>query len=317
MARQLRIQYAGALYHVMSRGNERRPIVRDDRDRLKRLEWLQRTVEIHGWQLRAFVLMTNHEHLFLTTPQPNLSAGMQLLNGSYTSYFNRRHRRVGHLFQGRFKALLVEETGYSLELSRYLHLNPLRAGIVTKPQQYPWSSYPGYHWRSQMRSWVTYGAVLREFGRGEAEARAAYRRFVRASIAESPAPPWKDAVEDLILGSELFVQRIRMKFCGKPANSPLPRRTELRDRPTLKDITEAVATEFRLDTVRWRAGSRDFDGSRAMAAYLARRCFGYAATEIAVADPSSVTHAVRRVEQASDSSLQARVKLLEGRIGTA
>ena len=183
----------------MSRGNERRPIVRDDVDRLRRLEWLQRTVEIHGWRLHAFVLMTNHEHLFLATPQPNLSAGMQLLNGSYSSYFNHRHRRVGHLFQGRFKALLVEEAGYSLELSRYLHLNPFRAGIVTKPEQYPWSSYPGYHWRSRMRTWVTYEAVLREFGHGEAEARAAYRRFLCAGMAEPPAAPWKDAPSQLLL----------------------------------------------------------------------------------------------------------------------
>ena len=97
MARPLRIQFAGALYHVMSRGNERKPIVRDDLDRQKRLDWLRRAVETYGWRLHAFVLMTNHEHLFLATPEANLSAGMQYLNGSYTSYFNRRHRRTAVL----------------------------------------------------------------------------------------------------------------------------------------------------------------------------------------------------------------------------
>jgi len=265
--------------------------------------------------------MTNHEHLFLTTPQPNLSAGMQLLNGSYTSYFNRRHERVGHLFQGRFKAILVEEAGYSLELSRYLHLNPFRAGLVTKPEDYAWSSYPGYHWRSRMRSWVTYEAVLREFGRDEAETRAAYRRFVRAGMAQPPAPPWKDAVEDLILGSEQFVQQIRERLSNKDCSSALPRVTTLRARPTLPKIVEIVADECRLDGVRWRRGSRNVDGSRAIAAYLARRCAGYSATEVATAlgycDPSSVTHAVRRVEQATDASTQARLKLLEARISEA
>ncbi len=102
----------------MSRGNERRPIVRDEADRQRRLDWLQRTVEIYGWRLHAFVLLTNHEHLFLETPEPNLSAGMHLLNGSYTGYFNVRHRRVGHLFQGRFKVHLIEEEGYFTEISR-------------------------------------------------------------------------------------------------------------------------------------------------------------------------------------------------------
>ena len=101
MARPLRIEFAGALYHVISRGNERAAAVRDDSDRQKRLHWLRRTVETYGWRVHAFVLMSNHEHLFLETPEANLSAGMQFLNGSYTSYFNSRHRRAGHLFQGR------------------------------------------------------------------------------------------------------------------------------------------------------------------------------------------------------------------------
>jgi REP element-mobilizing transposase RayT len=144
MARPLRIQFPGALYHVISRGNERKPMVRDDADRQRRLDWLRRTVETYGWRLHAFALMANHEHLFVETPQPNLSAGMQYLNGSYTSYFNRRHRRSGHLFQGRFQGHLIEEEGYFLEVSRYVHLNPVRAKIVKRPGKYPWSSQAAY-----------------------------------------------------------------------------------------------------------------------------------------------------------------------------
>ena len=101
MARPLRIEFPGALYHVISRGNERQNLVRDDADRQKRLDWLRRTVEVYGWRLHAFVLLSNRDHLFVKTPEGNLSAGMQHYNGSYTSYFNRRHRRAGHLFQGR------------------------------------------------------------------------------------------------------------------------------------------------------------------------------------------------------------------------
>ena len=156
MARPLRIEYPGAHYHVMSRGNERRPIVRDDADREKRLDWLRRTVETYGWRLHAFVLMNNHDHLFLETPQANLSAGMQYLNGSYTSYFNRRYRRAGHLFQGRYQAQLVEEEGYYLEVSRYIHLNPVRAGCVERAERYLWSSYPGYHNPRRAIAWTTY-----------------------------------------------------------------------------------------------------------------------------------------------------------------
>jgi len=120
----------------MSRGNERRPIVRDDVDRRHRLEWLERAVVGYGWRLHAFVLMSNHDHLFVETPEANLSAGMQFLNGSYTSYFNWRHRRAGHLFQGRFKAQLVEEEGHYTEVSRYIHLNPVRAGLVDRPERW-------------------------------------------------------------------------------------------------------------------------------------------------------------------------------------
>jgi putative transposase len=112
MARPLRIEFAGAIYHIMSRGNARQDIVLDDADRGKRLDWLRRTVETYGWRLLAFALMRNHDHLFLETPEPNLSAGMQYLNGSYTSYFNRRHRRCGHLFQGRFKGHLIEVSSH-------------------------------------------------------------------------------------------------------------------------------------------------------------------------------------------------------------
>ncbi len=177
MARPLRIEYPGALYHVISRGNEQRAIVTNDTDRHRRLDWLRRTVETYGWRLHAFVLMDNHEHLFVETPEPNLSAGMQYLNGSYTGYFNRRVGRVGHLFQGRFKAHLVDEQGYFQVVSRYIHLNPVRASLVQRPGDYPWSSYAGYVHASKALNWVTYERVLRDFGPGSDAARR--RRYVQ------------------------------------------------------------------------------------------------------------------------------------------
>lgn len=232
MARPLRIQFAGALYHVISRGNERRAIVRDDADRHRRLDWLRRTVETHGWRLHAFVLMTNHEHLFVETPEPNLSAGMQYLGGSYTSYFNRRHRRSGHLFQGRFKGHLVEEEGYFRQVSRYIHLNPVRAGMVRRPQDYPWSSYPGYAQARRTVAWVSYDRVLGGFGRDLPAARRAYGRFVRAGVDNPPPSPFAEAVGSLLLGSAAFVTRVRRLLQDRPEDAGIPQLKQLRPRPT-------------------------------------------------------------------------------------
>jgi len=141
MARPLRIDVAEGLYHVTVRGWERRSIVRSDRDREDWLRLLETNATRCGWQVFAWVLMTNHFHIYLRTPQPNLSAGMHDLNSGYASLFNRRHRRVGGLYQGRFKAILVEDDSHSWELTRYLHLNPVRAKMVARPEDHAWGSF--------------------------------------------------------------------------------------------------------------------------------------------------------------------------------
>jgi len=300
MARPLRIEFPGALYHVMSRGIEQRPIVRDDGDRLKRLEWLRRTVEMHEWRLHAFVLMNNHEHLFVETPQANLAVGMQLLNGSYTSYFNRRHSRVGHLFQGRYKGHLIEEEGYYLEVSRYIHLNPVRARMVRDPDQWRWSSYGGYRLARQALDWVTYDGVLGEFARETHLARRAYVRFVAAGQQSGVQSPFARAVGSLLLGSDKFITRIARLLDDRPEDEELPQLRELRKRPSLDDVISAVCRHFGCDRSAWTSGRRVDDASRAVAAYLARRRFGYPAGEIARAlgyrRHTSVNSAVRRVE---------------------
>jgi len=274
MARPLRIEFAGAVYHVMSRGNARQDIVLDDADREKRLDWLRRTVETYGWRLHAFALMRNHDHLFFETPEPNLSAGMQYINGSYTSYFNRRHRRCGHLFQGRFKAHLIEEDNYFLEVSRYIHLNPVRAKVVTRLEQYPWSSYRGYQRASRTIPWMTYERVLGEFDVSSSQAQRAYTRFVRAGIEEPPSSPFAAALEGVVLGSDRFVARVRRLLDDRPTDDP----------------------------------------SRAVAAYLAQRRFGYPAGTVAEAlgyrNASSIPRAVARVES-GNQRLERTVAKLE------
>jgi len=313
MARPLRIEFAGALYHVISRGNERRPVVRDDQDRAKRLDWLQRTVEIYGWRLHAFVLMTNHEHLFLETPEPNLSAGMQFLNGSYTGYFNRRHRRAGHLFQGRFQGHLIEQDGHFLEISRYIHLNPVRAKKVARPEDYRWSSCRGYRQARWAQPWVTYARVLGEFGGEHQRPRRAYAEYLRAGVADAPASPFAKAVGGLVVGSQAFVDRIGQLLADRATGKGLPELKRLRAKPSLDRIVDAVARHFGCQAGCWSPGRRSDDAARAMAAYVARCGFGYSATVVAerlgYRGPSSVSHAVRRIGEGSPMLRKVAVEL--------
>jgi len=314
MARPLRIEYPGALYHVISRGNEQRSIVTDDADRNKRLEWLRRTVQTYGWRLHAFVLMTNHEHLFVETPEPNLSAGMQYLNGSYTSYFNRRRRRSGHLFQGRFKAHLIDEQGYFQVVSRYVHLNPVRAKITARPEDYPWSSYAGYIRAGKAMDWVTYERVLLDFGPGgDSARRRRYRQYVEAGLEETARSPFADAVEGLILGSEGFVDRIKDLLVDRSVDRAVPVLDRLRVRPSLETIVEVALEQLGSRSEQWACGHRIGSGGRAVAAYVCRCRHGYGCTQIAKAlgfrHASAVSRSVRHVEANMSSYRDAMDRL--------
>ncbi|MBM4332711.1 MAG: transposase, partial [Deltaproteobacteria bacterium] len=170
MARKPRIEFAGAVYHVISRGDRGEPIYQDDGDRCLFLQFLGEVCERTGWLIHAFVIMTNHYHLLLETPEANLVVGMKWLQGTYTQRFNLRHGFRGHLFQGRYKALLIdgEEPGHFLQASSYIHLNPVRAGLVKLNQPlkiYPWSSFPSYVASPRKRiEWVYVDRVLGELG---------------------------------------------------------------------------------------------------------------------------------------------------------
>ncbi|MCG6940487.1 MAG: transposase, partial [Thiohalocapsa sp.] len=208
MARPLRLEFAGALYHVTARGNERRSIFLGDADgdRAAFLDVLGATCERFNWLVHAYCLMTNHYHLLVETPDANLSKGMRQLNGVFTQYVNRTHARVGHLFQGRFKAILVERESYLLELSRYVVLNPVRAGMVAAPGDWPWSSYPAMVGELPAPGWLETDAVLRAFAEERTAAVAGYRRFVAEGIGI--ASPWQALKGQIYLGSEPFVERM-------------------------------------------------------------------------------------------------------------
>jgi len=300
MSRPLRIEFAGAFYHVMSRGVAKRDIVIDDADRRTRLKRLKKTVEIYGWRLQAFVLMNNHEHLFVQTPEPNLSAGMQYLNGSYCTEFNRRHQRVGHLLQGRFRAEIVEDTRYAREVSRYIHLNPVRSGLTTRPEDWPWSSCGGYFSQDDELPWITYEQALCQFSSNPVDARFAYRHFVYSVIDTQIPAPWEDAKEGLILGSQSFIERLQDQLQSYPTDPAVPQLHSLRLRPDLVCIADVVARHLGEQPEAWTPGTRSDGIGRQLAAYISRRVYGYSATQIAAAlgysNASSVSHAVRKIE---------------------
>jgi len=178
MARPLRVEYPGAYYHVINRGNAGENIFIDERDREKFLEYLAKGTERFITKIHTYCLMSNHYHLLIETPQANLSVATQWLNVSYSVYFNKRHRRKGHLFQGRFKAILLDANEYLILLSRYIHLNPVRAKIVTHPLEYSWSSYPVFAGKRQKPDWLTTETVLSYFGKEKKEATRNYKSYV-------------------------------------------------------------------------------------------------------------------------------------------
>ncbi len=163
MARPLRLEFAGALYHVTSRGNERKPIYLDEADFDGFLSILGDVCERYNWVIHSFCLMSNHYHLLVETPDANLSKGMRQLNGVYTQWFNRSHQRVGHLFQGRYKAILVDKDAYLLELNRYIVLNPIRAKMVDSLSDWPWSSWHFTMGQAHVPAWLEIDKMLLQF----------------------------------------------------------------------------------------------------------------------------------------------------------
>jgi putative transposase len=233
MARPLRIEFPGALYHVTSRGNARQRVFRDDEDREMFLATLAWVVTRFAWRCHAYCLMNNHVHLLIETPQPNLSRGMRQLNGVYTQRFNRRHRKVGHLFQGRFKAILVEKEGYLLELARYIVLNPVRAKMVKMPERYLWSSYRAMVGLAPVPPALAIEWVLDQFARTRATARRRYAKFVHDGIGVPG--PWEEVKGQVLLGSEAFIERLtpQLQECS---TREIPKLQRLVHRPSLKTL---------------------------------------------------------------------------------
>lgn len=261
MARPLRLDFEGALWHVTARGNERKEIVHDDVDREAFVRLLATVVKRYGWILHGWVLMTNHYHLIVETPRPTLSAGMRQLGAVYSQAFNRRWKRCGHLFQGRFFSLHVQRESHLLELLRYTALNPVRAGLVKAPGAWPWGSYRATAGLEKRPSWLATEWTLSKFrGRGRPE--TTWSRFVADA---SDYSPWERVRNQVILGGEELVDELRDLVAEVSAIGGIPSSQQRLGAESLEDAAKRLSSFLQPAPI-GRAAKRD----RALAAVVLR-----------------------------------------------
>lgn len=307
MTRPLRIEYPGAVYHITARGNARQDIFLDDADRDKLLNLLAKEIRQQGWLCHAYCLMNNHYHLLVETPEPNLSTGMRRLNGTYTQAFNRRHQRVGHLFQGRYKSILVDKQSYLLELCRYIVLNPVRANLVEQAGDWSWSSYAASLGKAPRPQWLTTEWILSQFADQTVASQQAYADFVHAGL--TARSPWKQLRGQVWLGSDAFRKTMEQRLKESP-RADIASASLQPTRPTAAAILEAVCRDYHtsLDAITTRKHKTAYHS----AVYLLRRaanlCLKDVATKFGISI-SRVSHIQRAVEDGpTDTTLAALIK---------
>ena len=263
MSRPLRIEYPNAVYHITSRGNARSKIYKDNKDRELFLEILGSVIKRYNWLCHPYCLMDNHYHIMIETPEPNLSLGMRQLNGVYTQAYNRRHKKTGHIFQGRYKAILVEKEEYLLELCRYVVLNPVRAGIIKRPEEWRWSSYLAAIGKTKTPLYLTVDWILGQFGSKRKKAEKRYAEFVKAG--NNKGKPWDEIKGQILLGEDEFITRFKELLSDKKEIKEIPRRQRYIGRPELAKLFK----------------DRQDSGKRKEAIYQAHIRYGYKLKEIA------------------------------------
>lgn len=310
MARPLRIAYPGAFYHVTSRGNEQKDVFKSKRDREKFQEYLASATQRYGAVIHAYCLMSNHYHLLLETPAANISQIMQHINSAYTTYFNVKRKRAGHLFQGRYKAILVEADEYATELSRYIHLNPVRAGMTARPEDWPWSSYRDYIGQGKAPEWLKMEFILGHFGKKAADAMKRYRSFVEDMLGKEYESPLKETFGTAILGTAGFIEAIMAEhLTTKEAERDLPALRQLALRPTPEEIVSAVKSVI----------DSDEKLARQAGMYLCHRYSGeklrtigelFNVRESAISEASRLFH--RKIEK--DKKLEKVIERIKGNL---
>jgi putative transposase len=274
MGRPIRIEYPCALYHITSRGNERKNIFLADGDRVKFLEVLEDYHDRYGILIHSYGLMDNHYHLILETPRGNLLKVMHGINSSYTGYFNRKYGRSGHLFQGRYKGIVVERDTYLLSLSRYVHLNPVRAGVVERPEHYRWSSYLGYIGKGKESEWVEYAWVLSQFDKDKNVAGKKYREYTEEGLKVSEETPFKNLYGQVIIGGEGFIRKIKGMLKGKRLSQGIVERKRWMEHSSAMEVVDVVSQAFGInqEAILGRGGRANT--ARKVAIYFCQRYAG-------------------------------------------
>jgi len=319
MARALRIEFEGALYHILSRGNERRDIFLDDHDCRAFLDVLKKMSERFDVDIFAYVFMGNHYHLLLRTNQSNLSQSMQWAATTYTRRFNLKHSRIGHLFQGRFKSFLVQNEAYLTQLSCYIHRNPLRSGLVNRLVDYRWSSYRAYAYKANHDDWLKKDLILSRYG--SQEAHKVYREKVQ-KYSEESANVFEDLRHGFLLGSKKFLAEIRKKYLVRDSDPELPQLNQItRDVDPVKSLERAAeAIKFDLDKLRQSKRVRREDiQNRDVLLYYLRETGLY--TNKQIGDLLNLTYsAVSRradiveTEMARQSEMSRKYKLIKSKV---
>jgi len=293
MARKPRIQFEGAFYHVITRGNQRQKIFRDEEDHRKYLEILARYKDLYKYHLYAYVLMNNHMHLLIETRETPLSKILQGINQSYTVRFNKRYKTVGHLFQGRYKAILCDRDGYLLSLVKYIHLNPVRARLIKTPEEYEWSSHRAYI-KAVGKSIVDEEQVLRMFSEDKGRARRLYQAYVSDGIAVKKEDIYC-IIDKRILGDERFVDSVMGKC---EASIELGRKEK---EYSLAAMATAIGETFGVTLMQMRQKGKDrgITHGRKLLSLVAHE-YSYRGREIAEyiqKDPALITRYIKEKEE--------------------
>lgn len=307
MARPLRIEYEDAFYHIIQRGIEKKRIFLQDTDKSKFLSYLSHSYLQYKIVIHAYVLMDNHYHLILQTPNANLSKVMHYLNTSYAVYFNTKRKRTGPLYQGRYKAILVQQDEYLHHLSRYIYLNPVRANAVKDPIEYPWSSYKYFVSSTPPPTWLQASFILSMFGKTASEAKKLYNEFVLSEIGKEKDIILKNTIKGFILGNNDFAENIIKRFVKGKQSSEIPiiNKLERRKEPSLAEIKTLVEDSIK-DNKKLR---------RKVTLYLARKYTGQTLNDIAYfygkIKDTGVSQAFKRTEQARQKNKKLDTLLTE------
>ncbi len=312
MARPLRLEYPGAVYHVMARGHERSAIFRDDDDREKFLGLLESISEDEGWEIHGYCLMGNHYHVLVETPLGRLSRGIKALNGRYAQWFNWRHGRRGHFWEDRFRSVLVQKESHLLELHRYIVLNPVRARLVERAGEWRWSSYSATAGIVAAADWLQVDWTLSQFAQGRSAARGAFRRFV----AQGGSGKEIEKLEESgAVGDRKFQQRIQKMLEGMEIPDEIPLRFRRPKQVGIEEIRREVAGAWVVPEealAKRRAGDE-----KKAAIYLAKKLTRLGGREVGAAfgvKAARVSHVVRAIDDAPSSQLARRVERLRRRL---